>query len=236
MIGTSIHAAVEHMWKDAIVTGKKDANISMMTGAAMEAWKEGTSDGMNYGNNETQGSCAVEIIKGTEAFVNDIVPFTAIPVAVEEFYKVDIDHPMITELGGTVDYITHNTIADVKTSKRKSGPEGHTVQQSIYKYLAIENGLDIKHNLIQQVVLKREPEGTIQQLDADIPLAKYLINGILDTLDLVMLDVAPIETVLRPNPKHVFCSERFCAHHSTCPAVKGNLAALDAKAPRKVKL
>ena len=41
-IGTSIHAAVEELWTDAIKTGKKDANITKMTEAAMEAWKEQT--------------------------------------------------------------------------------------------------------------------------------------------------------------------------------------------------
>jgi len=222
-IGTAIHAGVEAMWVDAIAHKKKDANLSMMTDAAMQAWKEESQKGMQFGNNEDEGSCAVEIIKGTEAFVEDIVPFTSIPTAVEEFYKIDIDHPMVAELGGTVDYINSDTIADVKTSKRKSGPEGHTVQQSIYKYLANANGHNIKHNLIQQVVLKKQPEGAIQTLDADIPLAKYLVNGILDTLELVNKDIAPIETLMRPNPKHMFCSEKFCAHYNTCPAIKGNL-------------
>lgn len=222
-IGTAIHAGVEVMWVDAIANKKKDPNLSMMTDAAMQSWKDETHDGIQFGNNEDEGSCAVEIIKGTEAFVEDIVPFTSIPTAVEEFYKIDIDHPMVAELGGTVDYINSDTIADVKTSKRKSGPEGHTVQQSIYKYLANANGHNIKHNLIQQVVLKKQPEGAIQTLDADIPLAKYLVNGILDTLELVNKDIAPIETLMRPNPKHMFCSEKFCAHYNTCPAIKGNL-------------
>ena len=222
-IGTSIHAGVEAMWIDAMANGKKDPNLSMMTDAAMGAWKEEAEKGMQFGDGENEGSCAVEIVKGTEAFIEDIVPFTTIPRAVEEFYKIDIDHPFVSELGGTVDYISSDTIADVKTSKRKSGPEGHTVQQSIYKYLANENGANVKHNLIQQVVLKKAPEGAILQLEADIPQAKYLINGILDTLDLVHRDIVPIETILRPNPKHMFCSPKFCAHYNTCPAIKGNL-------------
>lgn len=222
-IGTAIHAGVEAMWAEAISSKRKDPNISMMTDAAMGAWKDEAHDGMNYNKDEDEGSCAVEIIKGTEAFIEDIVPFTVIPAAVEEFYKIDIDNPLVSELGGTVDYITHDTIADVKTSKRKTGPEGHTVQQSIYKYLANANGLNIKHNLIQQVVLKKAPEGAILKLDADVDQAKYLVNGILDTMDLIYKDVAPIETILRPNPKHMFCSSKFCAHHAICPAIKGNL-------------
>lgn len=233
-IGTAIHAGVETMWNEAIVKGEKDPNLSMMTDAAMEAWKEEKQKGMQFGDNEDEGSCAVEIIKGTEAFIEDIVPFTAIPVAVEKFYKVDIDNPLVSELGGTIDYISKSTIGDVKTSKRKTGPEGHTVQQSIYKYLANANGENIKTNLIQQVILKKQPEGNILTLEADIDQAKYLVNGILDVMELVHKDVAPIETLLRPNPKHMFCSPKFCNHYNTCPAIKGNLS--PEKIIQKVKL
>lgn len=223
-IGTAIHAGVEAMWNDAIKSGRKDPNLSMMTDAAMAAWKEETHDGIQFGAGETEGTCAGEIITGTQAFIDDIVPFTRIPKATEIFVEKKLNSSFVSSIGGTIDYLSNDSIADVKTSKRKTGAEGHIVQQSVYKYLALENGHDVKHNLIQQVVLKKSgPEGAILQLDADIDLVKYLVNTMLDTLDLVAKDVAPIETILRPNPKHVFCSERFCAHYSTCPAIKGNL-------------
>lgn len=233
-IGTAIHAGVEAMWTEAIAKKKTEPNLSMMTDAAMESWKEESAKGMQFGDGENEGSCHVEIIKGTQAFVEDIVPFTAIPKAVEKFFMIPIDNPIVSELGGTVDYISKHTIADVKTTKRKSGPEGHTVQQSIYKLLANANGEKITHNLIQQVVLKKQPEGAILQLEADEDQAKYLINGILSTMELIVKDVAPIETILRPNPKHMFCSPKFCAHYNTCPAIKGNLT--PAKSQAKVKL
>ena len=228
-IGTAIHAGVEAMWNEAISSGKKEPNVSMMSDAAIDAWKEETHDGIQFGTNETEEGCKLEIIKGTQAFVEDIVPFTAIPSATEEFYKVDIDNPIVAELGGTVDYITNDTIADVKTSKRSKGAEGYSVQQSLYTYLAKANGVPVKNNLIQQVVLKKQPEGSILTLEPDEEQAKYLVNGILDTMELIAKDVAPIETLLRPNPKYMFCSDKFCAHHSTCPAVKGNLQPLREK-------
>jgi len=220
-IGTSIHAAVEELWTDAIATGSKDANITKMTEAAMEAWKEETHDGVRFDEGETHGTAAVEILRGAEAFVEDIVPFTVIPDAVEEFYKIDLDHPLVSELGGTVDYITSDTIADVKTSKRKINAQGHSTQQSIYKYLAQANGVDVKHNLIQGVVLKKSgAEGSILSLEANIPEAKARINMMLDTLDVVYKDVAPIETILRPNPGHYLCSPKFCAFYGkSCPGI-----------------
>lgn len=223
-IGTSIHAAVETLWQDAIETGKKDANISKLTDSAMEAWKEQTHDGVNFEDGEDSGTAAVEIVKGTEAFIEDIVPFTVIPAAVEKFFKVDIEHPLVAEMGGTVDYITHNTIADVKTSKRKISTSGHTTQQSIYKYLAIANGVEVEHNLIQGVVLgKRSVDGSILQMETDVPLAKNLVNSMLDTLTIVAADVAPIETILRGNPKHYLCSPKYCGEYNTCPFVNGSM-------------
>ena len=115
-IGTAIHAGVEAMWNDSIANGKKDPNISMMTDAAMSSWKEETHDGIQFGNGEDEGSCAIEIIKGTEAFVEDIVPFTSIPKAVETFYEIPLEHSLISSIGGTIDYLGSDTIADVKTS------------------------------------------------------------------------------------------------------------------------
>ena len=221
-IGTAIHAGVEAMWTEAIASGEKDPNTSMMVDAAMESYKEETHDGVSFGQGEDENTSAIEIVKGTSAFVEDIVPFSAIPTEVEQYFSIDIDHPMVNMLGGTVDYISKDTIADVKTSKRKSGAEGHSVQQSIYKYLANENGRKIENNLIQQVVLKKQPEGAILELEANIPHAKYLVNTILETLAVVHADIMPIELLLRPNPKHMFCSDRFCAHYQNCPAVKGS--------------
>ena len=221
-IGTGIHAGVEAMWNESIKTGSKEANMSMMLDAAREAYKEDIADGVNYGDGENENTDMAAILGGTQAFVEDIVPFTDIPKAVETFYKVELDHVFIKELGGTIDYLGDGTIADIKTSKRKSGPEGHTVQQSIYKYLAEANGEKINSNLIQQVVLKKQPEGAILQLEPAVDYSKQLVNGILDTLDLVAKDIVPIHTILRGNPKYTFCSEKFCTHYKTCPWVKGS--------------
>ena len=222
-IGTSIHAAVEQLWKESIETGAKDANLTKMADAAMDAWKEQTHDGVKFDDGETDGTAAVEIVRGTEAFVEDIVPFTPIPVAVEQFYKVDIDHPLVAEVGGTIDYITKNTIADVKTSKRKISAQGHVTQQSIYKYLAQANNVPVEHNLIQGVVLKKaSAEGSVLVLEANIPEAKARINMMLDTLEVVYKDMVPIETVLLPNPGNYLCSPKYCALYGNgCPAIVG---------------
>lgn len=234
-IGTSIHKAAEVFWNAAMKNGdKEDTNFSALTDASMEAWKEEEQKGMQYGDGETSNTCAAEIIKGTETFIEDIVPFSAMPDGVEKFFKVDIGHQLVTELGGTVDYIQGGTIADLKTGKRKASVRNHTTQQSIYRYLAQENGINVQNNLIQNIVLKKVPEGHILGMETNLPQAKHLINTMLDTLDLVLLDMVPVETILRGNPKYYLCSERYCALYNDCPFIKGEVAT--AEEAHKVKL
>lgn len=223
-IGTAIHAGVERMWRESIEKNKTIANTSMMVDAAVESWKEETNGGVSFDDGENENTCIVEIVKGTEAFVEDIVPFTPLPVAVEERYTVNItDHPLVTALSGTVDYITENTIADVKTSKKKASVANYKTQQSIYKYLAVANGVNVEHNLIQNVVLKKQPDGAIYDMPVDVDQAKHLVNTMLDTLAFIAEDKAPIEMILRGNPKYYLCSPKYCTEYNTCPFVKGRL-------------
>lgn len=230
-IGTAIHAGVEAMWQEGIADKAKDnsltlmknPNLGMMTDAAVEAWSEETKDGIKFDMGEDAGSCISEIVNGTEAFMEDIVPFTAIPMAVEQRYTVPIEHRIVKAISGTVDYITSDTIADVKTSKRKPTVANYSTQQGIYKFLANAphnlNGA-IKHNLIQGVILKKKPEGLVLDMEPDVEQARALTNILLDTLDLVLDDVAPIETILRPNPKYYLCSQKYCSLYGECPATK----------------
>ena len=223
-IGTSIHSAVESMWQESIDSGKKDPNISRMTDAAMESWKEEAQKGIYFDDGENDNTAAVEIVRGTQAFIDDIVEFTPIPDAVEQRLSVDIDHVLVERLSGTVDYISKDTIADVKTSKRKPSVANYTTQQSIYKYLAQANGIDVKTNLIQGVVLRKgSADGLVLTQPTNVPQAKALVNNMLDVLDVVVKDVVPIETILRGNPKYYLCSPKYCSLYNDCPFVQGDL-------------
>tara|TARA_R110002049_G_scaffold109985_1_gene258984 strand:+ start:16176 stop:17000 length:825 start_codon:yes stop_codon:yes gene_type:complete len=217
-IGTSIHAGAEQVWLESISAGTKVVNLDMMNDAAVEAYEEEEQKGLQLDEGVTKDDNIREIIAGNEAFAEDIVPYAQIPSAVETFLKVDLDHALVSELGGTIDYLTPNTIADLKTSKRKPTVANYVTQQSIYTYLGLANGYDIKHNLIQSVVLKKVPEGMILPMEAQVDQTKKLVNIMLDTLDIVHKDIIPIETILRPNPKYMFCSEKFCKFYGSCPA------------------
>lgn len=231
-IGTAIHAAVENEWKLSIATGKKDFNITAMQDLAAAELATLDQDGLNYDDGENLNTATGEAVKGVETFAEDIAPFTDIPVAVETRFTVSLDHPIFENLSGTVDYISSDSIADLKTSKRKPVPANYSTQQSIYKYLAEANGRTVKHNLIQGVVLKAKPEGHIMELKPEMDKAKMLVNTMLDVAEVFSKQIIHPDVLFRGNPKYYLCSDKYCALHSTCPYVKGEL---DTVAP-KVKL
>jgi len=220
-IGTAIHKGVEVMWSEAIELNRKDPNTDMMFDAGVEAFKEESKLGMKYNDGETIDTCNKEIIEGTQAFVDELVPWLDIPTAVETRFTVDIgNHPVVTAISGTVDYLAPGRIDDVKTSKRKPVVANYVTQQSIYKYLAEANGHPVSHNMIQAVVLKKKPDCHLLELEPNVDQAKYLVNNILDTLEVAVKDIVPIDVLFKCNTKYYLCSEKYCTLHGSCPATK----------------
>ncbi|AWD90277.1 putative nuclease [Dickeya phage Amaethon] len=237
-IGTAIHSGIEASWRENMDANKQmgEHNLTLMKDAAIDSWAEETKNGLKMGDDETASTCEKEIIAGIGAWVEDISPFVPVPTAVETFVKIDIDNPIITELGGTIDYLGHGVIDDVKTSKRKVTGGSYDTQQGLYKFLAEANGHKVLHNRLQNVVLTKQPTGQIITIEPDVTKAKTLVNGILDTMTVVAADIVPIELLLRGNPKHMYCSEKFCAHYETCPWVKGDQPAVRSADIAAIKL
>ena len=220
-IGTAIHAAVEQEWKESIVTRKKDFNITAMADLAAAELAEMDLQGIQYDLGEDINTATGEAVKGVKTFAEDIVPFTDIPVAVEERYTIELDNPVASRLSGTVDYISSDTIADVKTSKRKPVVANYNTQQTIYKLLAEANGRIVKQSLIQGVVLKAKPEGHILALEPDVDKAKFAVNTVLEVLDVFHKQKVAPDMLFRGNPKYYLCSNKYCALYATCPFVQG---------------
>lgn len=222
-IGTGIHAGAEQFWAEVKPTGDREKfNLAAMTDAAVQSFREDIKDGVKFDDGENENTAIVEIANGVEAFADDIGQFAMIPDFVEEYFEVQIEHPLVVAVGGTIDYLAKKTIADVKTSKRKLAPQSYVVQQSIYRYLAEANGHEITSNQIQGVVLgKRSVDGMILPLEANVPQAKFLVNGILDTLTVALEDKMPLEVLFPGNPKYYLCSNKYCEHYATCPFVNG---------------
>lgn len=222
-IGTAIHRAAEVLWTEAIATGKKDVNLAKATDAALECFKEEAKQGLQFKDGENVNTANVEVIKGTEAFVTDIVPFTDIPQAVEKRFTIPLDgHPVVESVSGTVDYISHNQISDIKTSSRKPTVSNYITQQSTYKLLAEKNGVDVQYNTIQSVVFaKKETAGHILEMPTDVEQAKLAINTLLDVTEIYAKDIVDPNILFRGNPKYYLCSEMYCAFYNDCPFIAG---------------
>lgn len=220
-IGTGIHRGIEVMWNEAIVSKKKDPNATMMTDASIDAFHEEGKKGLRYDSGENASTAEKAIKGGIEAYIEDCVPWLDIPKAVETRFEVAItDHPIVNAVGGTVDYLADGIIDDVKTSKRKPTVANYMTQQSIYRYLAEANGVPVVLNRIQGVVLKAKPDGHILDMLIDVDRAKYVVNTLLDTIELASKDLVPIDQLFRCNTKYYLCSEKYCAFHGSCPATK----------------
>lgn len=220
-VGTAIHKAIEVMWLEAMYSKKKEPNLSAMLDAGVESFKESTKEGMRYDNGEDINSCNKEIAAGTNAFVEELVPFLDIPDAVETYLEIPISgHPIVSSVGGTVDYLTSDCLDDVKTSKKTPSPANYVTQQSIYRLLAEKNGKNIKHNRIQGVVLTKIPKAVILDLQPNVYQAKHVLNTILDTIAIAAKDIMPIDLLFRCNTKYYLCSPLYCSLHGSCPATK----------------
>lgn len=223
-IGTAIHKGAEVLWNDAIKTGKVDDNLNKLNDAAIECYKEEHKKGLSYDEDEDEATAQLEVLKGVACFVGDIVPFTDIPDAVETRLTVKLDHHLVSSVSGTLDYLKKSTgtIADVKTSKRKPTVANHIIQQSTYKLLAEENGIKINNNLIHNVTLTKSPVGVIEEVPVQVPQAKFLINHLLDKLDILETGKVDPMALFSGNPKYYLCSNKYCALHKTCPFAQGD--------------
>lgn len=222
-IGTAIHRGVEVMWRDAMKINNKDImHLSSAQDAAVEEFEKETSNGVSYDEDENFNTATKEVVAGVSAFLEDIVPFAEIPDEVEVRYTIPIeDHVLVKALSGTLDYRVTDTIADVKTSKRKATPSSYEIQQSLYRTLVKANGIAVNHNLIQNVVLTKVPNGQILDMPTNEDKAKTIVNNLLDTLTVLASDLIKPELLFRGNPKYYLCSEKYCAFYNDCMFTKG---------------
>lgn len=221
-IGTAIHAGVEEGWNDSIKAKTKIFSKGAMADAAVEAFKEEEQKGLVYDSGESQGTCIKETLIGLDTFVDDIAPWVAMPTKVEQYYQVEITgHNIVGGIGGTVDYVEEHKgiIADLKTGKRKHDVSHSSTQQSIYKFVVEENGIPVRINNIQSVVLKAKPEGHVMDAQINVPKAKAIVNTLLDTLEVLEKDVVDPNILFRGNPKYWLCSPKYCAFYNECKFV-----------------
>lgn len=225
-IGTGVHASAEQFWEEVIAAQDPDKyNISAMIDRGVAALDEEIERGVDFGDEGDNRDTAIKLISnGAIAFADDIGCFTPFPDEVEAYYEVEIDHWLVTSLGGTIDYRAGGTVGDIKTSSRKPTPSSYVIQQSIYTYLVEANGIPVTSNIIQGITLgKTKTEGNTMALTPNVPQAKFAVNSILDRLDVVQLDTVPLHVLFPGNPNTYLCSDKWCPNYKTCPFVNGAL-------------
>lgn len=221
-IGTGIHAGVEEGWNDSIKAKTKIFSKGAMADAAVEAFEEEEQKGLVYDAGDDKNTCIKEMLVGLDTFTDDIAPWVALPTAVEVYKEVKITgHPIVGGIGGTIDYLEERNgiIADLKTGKKKHNVSNSSTQQSIYKYVAEENGVKINVSNIQSVVLKAKPEGHVLDAQINLPKAKAIVNTLLDTLEVLQTDTVDPDILFRGNPKYWLCSPKYCAFYNECKFV-----------------
>lgn len=227
-IGTSIHKGAEELWKEAMSTQEKKPNLSMASDASTEEFDKILKESEETDMEElTPDDAKSTIVKGVRAFATDIMTVTPIPKAVEQTFSIPLKHFAVSGIRGTLDYIGKSefgigyTIADIKTSKRKVAADSHTLQQSMYKFLAEKNGLKVDSNFIQGIVLaKTRTTGSVEKLEPEVEQVRYVTNNLLDRLDALKKGIDPM-LLFAGNPKHFLCSDKYCSLRATCPFVTG---------------
>ena len=224
LIGTSVHKGIEAMWTESMRKGMKDANLGMMNDAAVETFDSGAKEAegsLYYDGDLDANKARALIVRGNNAFVETILPWTEIPDAVEKHFSKPIDHPMVKAIAGTVDYIGYNCIADVKTSKSRIIPQGHSMQQSIYKMLVENSGYTVNACYIQGIAFTAKTKAGIHELMPNVAQAKFIVNNLLDRLTLLYNDKVDPDILFPGNPKYYLCSNIYCAFRANCSFVQG---------------
>lgn len=226
--GTSVHAGAEHGYKQKIILGELP-KMSECVDVAVAIWDELNSqdEPLEYNEGETRGRYTDDIASGMEVYYQEAMKEVT-PVAVEQRYSLELDHPYYTHLSGTIDIDLEDGIADIKFTKSKSTIMHYTLQQSTYGLLKVANGKPVSrleiHNVVRPKALKTKyspAELHIGELPLQFDYAKFWINNILDTVaqyketknDLLFRGCSPDSNYL--------CNEKWCGFWKECPYVEG---------------
>lgn len=222
VIGTAVHKAAELCWKHAIATGKKDLNISLAKDAAVQEFDNlCKKDALTYAGADTPNTARNLVASGAAIFIRDIASRVAIPTHVEKRYVIPVrNHPIVAEFGGTIDYISSDSIADLKTSKRTVSPQNHVLQQSAYKMVAEHHGHKVVRNEIHCVVFKKNPTGVVLPLEPNVEQVVHAVDNILKTLR-AFHDGGDPDILFPGNTGYYLCSPTWCGFHAQCDVVHG---------------
>ena len=229
-VGTSVHSVAEKYWNEAISAGEKPptdpSRITQLIAYGIEQFDELLkAEQINWGENHSLAIAYSQIETAVRAYFNGIVPDMEIPLAVEKKFEVEIkDHPFISAVAGTIDYLYPEKIVDIKTrsGNRKKTVNTFSLQQSVYVWLAQQNGyVGVDSGYIHQIMIDK---GDVHndRVWINTKQIEYIINNILKRLKAVD-EGLPVDIAFPGNsgPNNFLCSSRWCQHHPTCKFAQG---------------
>lgn len=240
--GTAFHGGVESFWS-AAMEHKSLPSASEMTHYAVTVLDEDLNskglrvDQLEFGKKgiTSHSSMLDAISRGLTEYRNHMIArvekYGEIPIGVECEVKLPIeDNNVVGSIGGTIDILFPNYIADIKTSgtpprqgaNPNAGMGKHIVQQGIYKALAIGNNLvpDNAGCEIHQVTLQQTKVAVhVQPIVPDSDLVAYKVNNILSRLQLLSNNPhVPVDLLFPTSSASTLCGRKYCEYFDICHA------------------
>lgn len=216
--GSSLHKGAEVGYEEKIKTGRLPP-LSVVTDAVNEEWKQRNEElDITYNKGETFENFQTELIGDISTYYTKIMPETQ-PIAVEKHYEpIKLEHPIFSNIGGTIDIDLEGGLADIKRTKVKSSAPKYVLQLSTYALIKQHNGALCVNADIHNVV--RGKDVNVFKLDINIDYAKFVINEILDTTREFFETGNPrLFRGSSPNTNYL-CSPKWCGYWDKCEYVK----------------
>lgn len=214
--GTALHAAAEVGYNEKIAVGALSP-LSALTDVAVEEWKKMNQENdLEFSEGESYHTYEKDLVTGITEYY-PVMEITDV-IATEKRYDITVtDHPVFKGVGGTIDLILDNGIADIKFTKRKTTVEKYLLQQSTYTLLRERHSETVNSNVIHNVIRSKNVE--ILPLRINTKYAEYVIRQILATVK-AFWDTGEESLFRGTNSSAYFlCSESWCGYWTKCPHV-----------------
>ena len=213
-VGSAIHKQAEIYWATCILAKQKlPVSIDQQIYAATKEFERiEAEENMKWNADHSISDVNRQIKTGVETYCSEAIPQMEIPLAVELQLRMEVEHPTISAIQGTIDCLYPTHIVDIKTRSgtRKKSASEFWMQQSAYVMLAKENGYSADSCFIHQIMLEK---GILHndEVNLNIPAVKYMINHVLERLRMVE-DGVPAEMLFPGNagPRNFLCSNKWC--------------------------
>jgi len=222
VLGTAVHKGAEVGYTEKIQKGNLPP-VDVLTDAAVEEFREkikeaDTTKEEDFNLNDYEKRVVTDVVN----YRQNIMPYTQ-PKAVEKFYRLELSSKAVEAIQGTADIILQdNTIADIKVTLRKAQPKHYIMQLSTYALLIEKlDNVEVKKAEIHNIVDTKL--AAVLPLELHKKQVKYIINNLIDTLEVMQEGKVAPEILFKGNPQSFLCDKKYCDFYDKCPFVKGKI-------------